>query len=69
MFCHYCSLLGHDLKHCASYFASTKNKGEVSCQYGDWLKAIGGQNRSPSRKNSAREEVGGEVQRGEAWTA
>ena len=35
LFCHYYGLLGHDLKHCASYFAATKNEGEVSCQYED----------------------------------
>ena len=42
MFCHHCGLLGHDLKHCASYFAATKNKKDVVCQYGEWLKASGG---------------------------
>lgn len=29
MFCYHCGLLGHDLKHCASYFAFTKNKKEA----------------------------------------
>ena len=42
MFCHHCGLLGHDLKHCASYFAATKYKKEVPCQYGEWLKESGG---------------------------
>ena len=42
MFRHHCGLLGHDLKHCASYFATTKNKKDVLCQYGDWLKVSGG---------------------------
>ena len=42
MFCHHCGLLGHDLKHCASYFTATKNKKDVLCQYGDWLKVSGG---------------------------
>ena len=41
MHCHVCNMLGHDLKHCASYFACTKT-GEVACQYGEWLKASGG---------------------------
>ena len=41
LFCHYCGLLGHDLQHCAQYFGATKNGGEVECQYGDWMKAIG----------------------------
>ena len=35
LFCHQCSLLGHDLRHCALYFALTKNGVEVACQYGD----------------------------------
>ena len=34
LFCYFCGLLGHDLKHCAPYFAATKNDGEVNCQYG-----------------------------------
>ncbi|KAL0001531.1 hypothetical protein SO802_015312 [Lithocarpus litseifolius] len=42
LFCQFWGLLGHDLKHCAPYFAATKNDGEVICQYGDWLKATGG---------------------------
>ena len=29
LFCHYCGLLGHDVKHCASHFAVSKNSGEV----------------------------------------
>lgn len=35
LFCHQCGLLGHDLRHCALYFALTKNGVEVACQYGD----------------------------------
>jgi len=38
IFCHHYGLLGHDLKHCANYFAATRNKKEVPCQYGEWLK-------------------------------
>lgn len=41
MFCHHCGLLGHDLNHCASYYAILKNGGEVRFQYGDWLRATG----------------------------
>ena len=41
LFCHYCSLLGHDLRHCAQYFGATKNGEEVECQYGDQLKDDG----------------------------
>jgi len=42
LFCHFCGLLGHDLKHCASYFALVKKENEVQCPYGEWLKASGG---------------------------
>lgn len=47
IFCHFCGILGHDLRHCASHYAIEKYGGRgVYYQYGDWLKAIGGQ-RSP----------------------
>ncbi|KAK7819416.1 hypothetical protein CFP56_040402 [Quercus suber] len=39
IFCHYCGLLGHDLKHSASHYAASKKEGEVCCQYGEWLLA------------------------------
>lgn len=42
MLCHYCGVLGNDLRHCASYFAALKQGVEVELQYGDWLKATGG---------------------------
>ena len=42
MFCHYYGLLGHDLKHCASHFALTKNSKEAPWKFGKWLKASGG---------------------------
>ena len=29
MFCHLCGILGHDLRHCAAYFAAVKKDGEV----------------------------------------
>lgn len=50
LFCHYCDLLGHDLKHCAQYFVATKNVKEAECQYGEWMKATGTRVRSPSSK-------------------
>ena len=31
LFCHYYGLLGHDLKHCAEYFACCRNGEEVTC--------------------------------------
>ena len=52
LFCHYCGLLGYDLKHCVEYFARSSNGEEVVCQYGEWLKSIGGRSRSPPRKSS-----------------
>uniref|UniRef100_A0A7N2MAT8 DUF4283 domain-containing protein n=1 Tax=Quercus lobata TaxID=97700 RepID=A0A7N2MAT8_QUELO len=52
MFCHWCGLMGHDLKHCALHFAALKNGGSVTCQYGEWLKSTGGRPRSPSRKDT-----------------
>ena len=50
MFCHYCDLLGHDIRHCASHYAMLKNGKEVVCQYGDWLKALGARNGSLSKR-------------------
>ena len=41
MHCHYCGMLGHDLKHCASYFVATKQGEQVVCKYGEWLRASG----------------------------
>ena len=66
LFCHYCGMLGHDVKHCASHFAIIQNKGEVDYQYGDSLRAMGGCLQSFSRRNTsdsvgaAREQVLGE---------
>lgn len=51
MFCHYCGLLGHDLKHCASHFALTKNSKEAPWKYGKWLKASGGRQWAGRGKN------------------
>ena len=46
MFCHFCGIMGHDLKNCAQHYASRKNGVEKACQYGEWLKATNGQFRS-----------------------
>lgn len=40
--CHYCGILGHDLKHYATHYAMEKNGGSVEYQYGDFLRATGG---------------------------
>ena len=54
LFCHFCGLMGHDLKHCAEHFAMGKTGGEVVYQYGEWLKAAGGRARSPQRTGSVK---------------
>ena len=55
MFCYHCGLLGHDLKHCAQYFALTKGNGDVARQYREWMKASGSRVRSPNRRGQARD--------------
>lgn len=52
MLCHYCGVLGNDLRHCASYFAASKQGAEVELQYGDRLKATGGRSQSPLKRNA-----------------
>ena len=42
MFCHYCGILGHNLKQCAAHYAAEKNGGSMEYQYEDLLRAIGG---------------------------
>ena len=49
MFCYFCGYVGHDLKHCAGFFAMEKNGATMELQYGDWLKAVGGRQRSTSQ--------------------
>ena len=63
MFCHHCGLLGHDLRHCASHFAATKSGLEMSYQYGDWLKAIGGWTISPTKRYEEKKSENGEGHR------
>lgn len=53
LFCHFCGFMGHDIKHCAEYFARSKNASEVACQYGEWLKPSGGRPRSPGKGSSS----------------
>ncbi|XP_075665004.1 uncharacterized protein LOC142634590 [Castanea sativa] len=45
LFCHYCGMLGHDVKNCAAHFAVTKNGGKTDYQYGEFLKEMGGRPR------------------------
>ena len=49
MFCYFCGFFGHDLKHCASFSAAEKNGATMELQYGDWLKVVGGQQKTISR--------------------
>ena len=51
LFCHYCGMLGHDVKHCVSHFATIQNGGEVDYQYRDSLRDIGRRPRSFSPRN------------------
>ena len=48
LFCHFCGMLGHDVKNCATHFAETNNGGMVVYQYGDYLKAMGGRSKENS---------------------
>ena len=50
LFCHYCGILGHDLKHCAAHCAVEKAGGRIEYQYGDFLRAVGGRPRAQGSK-------------------
>ena len=45
MFCHYCGILGHDLKHCAVHYDVEKKGGHIEYQYGEFLRAMRGRPR------------------------
>ena len=51
MFYHYCGILGHNLRHCPAHFAASKETDNVEYQYGEWLKADNGRNRSPPHRS------------------
>lgn len=51
LFCHYCGVLGHDIRHCPEHFAAAKKENPVEYQYGDWLKADSGRSKSPPRRS------------------
>ena len=50
MFCHFCGILGHDLKHYATHFVAEKQGRRVEYQYGDFLKATGSCPRATTTK-------------------
>ena len=50
MFCHFCGILGHDLKNYAAHFAAEKQGRRVEYQYGDFLKVIGSRPRTTTTK-------------------
>ena len=52
LFCHYCGMLGHDIRHCTKHFTAAKQSGEVKCQYGDWMRASGGRSRSSPKRTT-----------------
>ena len=41
IFCHYCGILGHDLRHCAAHYAMEKKGDRIEYQHGDFLRAVG----------------------------
>ncbi|KAK7839912.1 uncharacterized protein CFP56_017386 [Quercus suber] len=66
LYCHFCGMLGHDIKNCTEHFAATKNGNTVEYQYGDFLKAMGGRARGGSFERNVGgadygPEVGGET--------
>ena len=52
VFYHFCGLLGHDLRHCASHYAAEKNGGVGKYLYGDWLKAVGNRSKPSCNHDS-----------------
>lgn len=47
-------MLGHDVCHCAGYFAASKKWGGVVYKYGYWLKSTGAHSCSPPKRGQAR---------------
>ena len=53
IFCHYCGILGHGLKHCAAHYAMEKKGERIEYQYGDFLKAVEGRSRASTSKDAS----------------
>ena len=49
VFCHFCGILGHDLRHCPAHYEESKRSTTLEYQYWDWLRASNGRNKSPQR--------------------
>lgn len=66
LFCHYCVMIGHDIKHCTAHFVVIQNGGKVDYQYGDSLRAMEGRPSSFSPRHTydsvgaAKEQTSGE---------
>ena len=54
MFCHFCGVLGHDIRHCPVHYKASKKSPTIDYQYSNCLKAPSGRNRSPPRRHNAR---------------
>lgn len=53
VFCHFCGVLGQYIRHCPAHFEASKKLNIIEYQYGEWLKASSGRNRSPPRQRNA----------------
>ncbi|XP_030930922.1 uncharacterized protein LOC115956765 [Quercus lobata] len=51
-FCHFCGILGHDIRHCPPHFEASKKTTSVEYQYGDWLRVVSARNKSPPRRQT-----------------
>uniref|UniRef100_A0A7N2N8K3 Zinc knuckle CX2CX4HX4C domain-containing protein n=1 Tax=Quercus lobata TaxID=97700 RepID=A0A7N2N8K3_QUELO len=53
VFCHYCGVLGHDLRYRPAHYEESKKSTTTDYQYGDQLRASNGRNRSPPHQRNA----------------
>ena len=53
VFCHFCGILRHDLRHYPAHYEESKMSTALDYQYGDWLRAANGRNRSPLRQRTS----------------
>lgn len=62
IFYHYCGILGHDLKHCATHYTVQKNGGNLEYQYGDFLRPTGGRARASTSQYTSNKSNSEEVE-------